>query len=59
MSYTLMTLETFFILLIAELPYLLICIGIGYLATKIFKKQFNSLLNSLFDETDDMKRDYK
>lgn len=59
MSYTLMTLETFFILLIAELPYLLICAGVGYLATKIFKKQFDKILNALFDETDDMKRDYK
>lgn len=53
MSYTLMTLETFFILLIAELPYLLICIGIGYLASKIFKKQFKRILNELFDETND------
>ena len=56
MNYILLTLETFFIILIAELPYLLIIIGVGYLLVRIFKKQFNKFMNMLFDETDKVER---
>lgn len=52
MNYILTTLETIFVLLIAELPYILVIGGAGYLAAKVFKKQFKSLLNMLFEETD-------
>ena len=56
MNYILLTLETFFIILIAELPYLLIIIGVGYLLVRIFEKQFNKFMNMLFDETDKVER---
>ncbi len=56
MNYFLTVVETFFIILVAELPYLLLAISVGYLMTKIFNKQYTKLLNMLFDETDEKER---
>lgn len=56
MNYILMTLEMFFTLFVAELPYLVIVGSIGYLLTKIFKTQFKNLMNMIFEETNEVKR---